>query len=293
MTYTKAEIDGQILSFYQKESSTKRKEFDKHSDYMSRNPVEREYGSWYNALNEVGVPNDAECCPSCGDYYLELGHHWSKGECGYPEISNRQKEILTGLLMGDATLHRKEGGYPYFICSMISHDFLRWLDNVMGVMGRGVSLWKTAEESAKGNRESGFSPGAKEDDYNDLYRWETRSHPSFDSFASWYDSGEKRFSDNLELTPTILKVWYCCDGSMNKGRKKRRIQIGATNEVDRLGYIRNLFSKLDVEPTLTVTNGRYENQRLIINFRTSDSESLWEYMGEPLPGFGYKWPNEK
>ena len=39
----------------------------------------------------------------------------------------------------------------------------------MGLFTTGVSLKKTAEELAKNNRESGFSPNAKAENYHDMY----------------------------------------------------------------------------------------------------------------------------
>jgi hypothetical protein len=35
-----------------------------------------------------------------------------------------------------------------------------------------------------------------------------------------------------------------------------------------------------------------ENKEFNIQFSNSQSEELWEYMGDPLPDFQYKWPEE-
>jgi len=147
-------------------------------------------------------------CPECGEKYKQLGQHWT-GSCSAPQLTKQQYDIVVGLLMGDGNL-RRNGKNPHIKIVMISPNYLEYLDEMFGCLGTGIRLTQTAAESAKRNRDSGFSPNAKEENYSDLYQWRTRSLPELHDF-NWYKTGKKVWPEDIELTPTVLKHLYCGD----------------------------------------------------------------------------------
>lgn len=164
---------------------------------------------------------------------------------------------------------------------MINRRFLRWYDDRMGYLTTGVRLVHTADELAESNRESGFSPDADSEDYHDMYTVRTRAHPYFNELREWYRSGEKRFPDDLTLTPRRAKFWYASDGYLDIGRWGRpRAEIKARNESDRTEFLLELFREQGFDPLYT---------RNEIRFTCDDTEELIEWMGESPPGFEYKW----
>lgn len=181
--------------------------------------------------------------------------------------------------MGDGTVH-KPGANPLLSVEMINEDFLNWVDEQLGKYGKGVRKVSTAEESAEQARDRGFRPNAKSENYSSLYRLDTRTSPEFEKFLDWYSSGEKVFP-SVQLTPMVLKCWYVCDGSYCTSGGKDRIEIAATNEIERFDNLVNSFYEVGLEAR---TSGK------TIYFSNSDSDNVFDYMGEPLPGFGYKWP---
>ena len=169
-------------------------------------------------------------CPECGEEDQKLGLHWYYSPSHRPELTQKQLEITTGLLMGDGSIS-KQSKNCYLQLQMISPKYLEYLDNIFACLGTGVSLVETAYESAKNDRDGKFSPNIKEENYSDVYGWGTRSHPKFNEFREWYETGEKIWPEDIELTPTVLKHWYVGDGHYDNHSTHNRIIITMSNEV--------------------------------------------------------------
>jgi len=66
-------------------------------------------------------------CHSCGEEYETIGIHWRRSECPWQPLTERQHEVLTGLLMGDSYVS-SNGKNPYFKLSMTSEKY-KWPDD--------------------------------------------------------------------------------------------------------------------------------------------------------------------
>jgi len=199
--------------------------------------------------------------------------------------------------MGDGSLF-DTSGESYLRVKMISKNYLEWLDSVFGILTTGVVKKLTAEESAKQNRESGFSPDANADNYSDVYEIRSRSHPKLTELSEkWHSDGEKVWPTDVEITPELLKHWYVCDGHFDSGSSHRRIVISISNESENTEKITQMFSNANIP---TPSNYKFGTTEYFGEDRTKcdavwtrqDSDVLWEYMGDPLPDFQYKWPSE-
>lgn len=206
--------------------------------------------------------------------------HWWHGTCPYPEFEQWRIELITGLLLGDGSIPTVKGNHSFRV-PMINRRFLNWYDNKMGYLTTGVRLVHTADELATSNRETGFSPNARAENYHDMYVVRTRTHPRFNELRQWYGSGSKRFPEDLTLTPRITRMWYLSDGYLDVGRWGRpRIEIKARNEHDRSEFLLDLFRKQGFDPIFR----RHE-----IRFTCDETEDLVSWMGDAPPGFEYKW----
>lgn len=205
-------------------------------------------------------------CPNCNTEYANsgIGLHWNRSSCPYPEPTKHQHEVLTGLLMGDATCGKYQGDNPKGKISMIKESFIAWLADFFGPLVGSISKSEYTDGDGK------------------IWTVGFRSAPYLKEYVEWYNSGQKRFPENLTLTPTIAKMWYVCDGGICKGEKKKwnRVQFSVSNEEDRGDYLCNLFKEHGFEPTLT---------HHTLRFNRDESKRLLKWMGDPLPGFGYKW----
>ena len=224
-------------------------------------------------------------CHECGKEYTNkgIGHHWRQSSCSYPVPSIRQKEIFTGLLMSDATI-QDTGSYPMMRIGMTNRLFLEWLEKELGLLCSSLVLKKTAEDSARHARKTGFRPKAKTKNYRDVYALTTRSLPFFERLLEWYSTGEKVFPE-IKLTPTIVKMWYCGDGNLAVRREENYqhyAQITCSNEKDRMGKLQKMFNQAGFDPSISKNDGR-------LSFSNKETKELLSWMGDPPPGFKYKW----
>lgn len=214
-------------------------------------------------------------CPNCGKYKKSLGKHWDKAkDCSYPNMSDKQIDTATGLILSDGTLTRNYKN-PIIQVKMVNKKYLEHLSSLFGVFGLGVKLHKTCDEQAQMNRESGFHEGALGENYQDVYRWMTRAHPDLNMYRDWYCDEGKVFPEQLSISPQLLKTWYAGDGDLSNGS----IRIASTTQD--MENILKYFSNCHI-PNPSSTNDR-------IYWTKSESEYVFDYMGSSPPGFEYKW----
>ena len=100
--------------------------------------------------------------------------------------------------MGDGSVPKtNDGSHGLFRLPMVNKQFLEWFDHEMGILSTGVVLKKTAAELARNNRESGFSPDAKAENYiicTRLYPGHIRLCGRFDSGISPVRNGSQNIS---------------------------------------------------------------------------------------------------
>jgi hypothetical protein len=232
-------------------------------------------------------------CPVCGKEYKNLATHWHHSPSHRPDLTQKQIEITTGLLMGDGCADKCSRN-SRVKCAMISPNYLEYINDIFGCLATGVSLRETAAESAKNNRDTGFRPDAKEENYSDVYKWQTRTHPKFNEFREWYSSGEKVWPKDIELTPTVLKHWYVGDGYYSNKQGNDRIEIAMSNETENTKKVSQYFTDVGLpQPSnYGISTRKSGDKTCDAQWDVEDSHILWEYMGEPLPDFKYKWPKE-
>jgi len=250
-------------------------------------PIRREV---YIGQSRNASMSEKVACPECGEEYKRLGSHWVYNPSHRPNFTQQQKEVITGLLMGDGSINESNKN-PRIVSNMISKNYLEYIDNIFACLGTGVSLVRTAKDSAKQNRDRGFRPNAKEENYSDVYRWESRSHPHLQKWADWYSTGEKVWPKDIELTPTVFKHWYCCDGYWANKNSKNCIEVSMANEINNRNKINKMFKNVSLpSPSNYVISEIKGVEACTATWTVEQSKELWEYMGEPLPDFHYKWP---
>lgn len=233
-----------------------------------------------------------DTCPSCENHYKALGQHWRYNPTHKPNFTEYQKELITGVLMGDGTINTNTNANPRMRVTSITKDYLEYLDEMFGVHSLGVNLKTTAEEAVDRNIKTEFSPNAKVENYSDLYELRTRNNPELSEFADWYSSGKKKWPD-IKLTPIVLKNLYVCDGSFN--HRKSQVHISCSNEIDNKQKVENMFSRAGLsidnwnDKTRNV-NGYEGSTSTSIVINKSNHKKFFDYIGQPLPGFKYKWP---
>jgi hypothetical protein len=225
-------------------------------------------------------------CPECDSEYKSLGNHWRYNPEHRPELSDYQKDVVTGLLMGDGSLDSRDGN-PILTVEMVNKEYLEELDRIFGVLSTGVKHKSSAEEEAKRALHSGFEATGDPSNYSDKYRLRTRSLPDLKEF-NWYTTGEKIWPSDIKLTQTVLKHWYAGDGSLNNNGSRFYLEIHCSNEIDNKDKIGSYFDDIGISIDRW-RDDNYGKRRGAVVFNKESAEKLLSYMGDPLPGFEYKW----
>jgi len=218
-------------------------------------------------------------CPVCNSSYKHLGKHFALSACGYPEIDSETLEIIEGLLLGDGNISEPNSGNCVFRVSMINREFLEWLDTKLGWLSTGIKLAKTAEQSS----DNGLVENGNPDNYSDVWRLNTVAHPKFNKFRDWYDSGEKRYPENLKLTPRKLEMWYISDGHLNSTSVSPRADIRVWNERDRPEIVQKIVD------TSGIDGYRFDPNEGRLYFNKHSTEDLLDYIDNITTGFEYKY----
>jgi hypothetical protein len=218
-----------------------------------------------------------DTCPECGKDYKQVTKHWRFSPGHRPDISDRQMELITGLYMGDGTLDDRDSrNHPSIIVRVSNEEFVEWVGQQLEPFATTRFVY-SGEEVAERQKKDGTFKGTVEG-YSDRYEVRVTSHPDLDRFRKWVGPEGKRFPEDLTLTPLIAKMWYCCDGHLDESGIAR---MGCYTEIEREEYLRSLFEEHGIEPSI------YWNS---IYLRRAGTEHFFDWIGEPIPGFGFKWP---
>jgi hypothetical protein len=220
-------------------------------------------------------------CTQCGSEYKSLGQHWSRSpNCSFPEISQKKKEIIQGLLIGDGSVEDR-GASGRFSIELSNEEFIQWIDETLGILSLGYSLNNSAKGQKQRADDQGYLDVKEHHEFNDTYRLRTRAHTYFQDLRKWYDGGSKSVPENSELTPLKVKMWYVCDGSLVKSDKQRpHSRIYTSKSEEEIQRLISLLDEGDIEPK------QYKGS---IGFTADGTEQFLDWIGEPPAGMEYKW----
>ena len=229
-------------------------------------------------------------CPNCeySGNLRGLSGHWRFNESHRPKFTEKQEDIIIGLLMGDGSINTGSSNCK-IQCNSITLEYLEYLYNEFYPLSSKPKLRATAEQLAENNRNTGFDENANAETYSDSYFWHTLTHPELNKFNSWYNEDKKVWPRDINLNSTILKHWYVGDGHYN--RESNRIQLSMNNESENNKKVETYFQDIrNISIDYWNKNERSGKMECIAQFNADTSDELFEFMGEPLPGFEYKWP---
>jgi len=223
-------------------------------------------------------------CPNCGDEYQILPHHWRQAsDCDWPPFSQRQRELLKGLVMGDGSVTIPGQGQSRMTITSTNERWLRWLRAQFGIFAGEVTIAQTGDEvAANAQDHPSFDDSGGAWEYNDIYRIDIRAHPYLTGMRErWYPDGTIHYPESLVLTPISAKAWYCSDGGLSWcGPDRALAAFGTHNEADRPEYLHNLFERHGFSPNWSEP---------LIRFSTKETSELLDWMGTAPAGFEYKW----
>ncbi|MFC6975834.1 hypothetical protein ACFQL1_15980 [Halomicroarcula sp. GCM10025709] len=230
----------------------------------------------------------ANVCPHCGGVFEQLANHWAQSAtCVHPTLTQEQRELLKGLVMGDGSISnpKRGSGDSRMRVTSTNERWLRWLRAQFGPLATEPTLDQTGEELGRKARSNpSFDDSGGDWEYSDIYRMSVRSHPYLTMMRKrWYPDGEIRYPDDLHLTPLAAKAWYCSDGGISWTDSAVFAAFGTHNEADRPGFLCDLFREHGF-------TARYSEP--LVRVSSTQTEDLLEWMGTAPAGFAYKWESQ-
>lgn len=176
----------------------------------------------------------------------------------YPEkLTAQQDEILTGLLLGDAYLRRdvkrNANTFMSITRALKDREYNSWAASVFTNMLTNKSLSEL----------SMFDKRTKKTYHRSVFR--TKSCVALNKYHElWYPDGHKIVPKNIELSSTIIAVWFCDDGCViNRPHNKLAVRF-ATNGY-RLDEVELLVSLLMKRYDTHFHSSRAENEQYVID----------------------------
>lgn len=233
----------------------------------------------------------SELCPNCGTESEWLSQHWNRSaDCDFPELGDHRHEIITGVLMGDGYLARHSKN-AHVVVQMTTPEYLCWLDSEFGIFSTGVRKTNTSEEMEKRARKTNSRGNVNTGEYSDVFELSTRTHPELNRYREWYSSGEKCWPE-VDITPTVMKHLYVCDGNYDNNKSHNRVRISMSNEIQNMNKVKRIFDRSGITIGHFDTSERKDgSSRCLAVIPKAEKQGFFDYIGTPLPGFEYKWPN--
>jgi len=258
---------------------------DESVDYLENEYVTEEGSEINTRVNDDGV--EEEQCPTCGNWYQNIGQHWGYPtvDCGHPPISQYKYELAIGFLMGDGNISKNSTNNNVLEITNTNKSMIDWIFQKFGWLSSSLQK-RTSNYSANCVNETNLgyeNYNAEAQDYFDTYTIKTRAHPVFNKLREWYKEDGLVFQE-VEYTPTILRMWYISDGCNNLSNND--IQLTSCNESERPSVIIQCFNDVGID----ISNGNNHK-----HFRIGkDKDKFFDYIGhDPVPGFEYKWADTR
>lgn len=196
-------------------------------------------------------------------------------------LTQRQKEIIIGKLLGDGHLETQNRGRTFRLKiehAITQRPYVDWLAQELGSwLNQPPRSWTRMVQGMQYTK----------------YGFQTLSHPALRFFAhQWYHQGRKIIPPQINrwLTPLAFAVWYMDDGSVKSNQTNGRIlntQGFTRQEVDQLIQVINNRYQLSAVP-------RRQREGWQIFIPAHDAQRLTEILKPHLHSmFRYKLPKLK
>jgi len=183
-------------------------------------------------------------------------------------LTEEQKSILIGCLLGDGTMRKKRNALLEINHSLNQKALVDWL------FSKFSNLVTTKPKSRQGN-------GSRR-----AYRFTTRSLPVLTPYYDWFfRKGKKVIPHDLKLTPLTLAVWFMDDGC--KSRTSIYLNTQQFSKLEQVGLIALLDDQFGIKSTLN-TDKIYLRIRIKVSSVKRFVKLVKPYI---LEDFRYKFPS--
>ena len=177
----------------------------------------------------------------------------------YPNITERQMEIIIGSLLGDGYIVKQQVGNCRFGKKQRIDrvEYIQWLHKELMPYSRKV----TKEISSRPVRRNGRIFHEKENGFLESCCLKTCNHPTFNKLRDkWYNKKIKVIPSDIKLTPLSLAVWFCDDGTLNKNEYRAVLCTDSFN-TDEIERLRELLFEFDIKCNIYNSTKRLHIER--------------------------------
>lgn len=121
-------------------------------------------------------------CPNCGNEYERIGQHFARGRCDHPELSDRQRGVLTYLIFRGVEV-RRDGANPRLGVFSTDETFIREMADALGWVANEPRVHESAGDAYERMAERRPSVNFERENFSDVWAVSTISHPAFEDLS--------------------------------------------------------------------------------------------------------------
>lgn len=202
--------------------------------------------------------------------------------CERIELTDIQKEVLYGCLLGDGCLNiHKDGKNAIFSYTSKSKEMVEYVMKYFSdIPNSGIRYTEYYDK--------------RTNKLYSRYTFKTHVNPTFtEIYHKWYVNKIKIIPADLVLTPTICLLWYLGDGSLVIPTRGHKMHIN---------FATHCFEKKEIEDVLISQLSKYnskitksgvsknDKQQYSIEIPGRNVDSFLHYIGDcPVRYYSYKW----
>ena len=260
---------------------------------LYRNPVWLAEQYWTHKKSTVEI---AQLCGVCHSTILRWMKHHNITRRSISEatwlaernelvLSPEAIEFLEGHLLGDGCLSPRGKYSASYTQASKYYQYIKWVADQLATLGIEQRGNIQRYETEKGGV---------------IYTYFSRAYWALlQLYHRWYPNGQKRVPKSLELTPTMVRLWFIDDGSLVRRRSDgwQCVQIATCGfSVDEVSYLTDKLSQvLNVSRHHIHIWPSQKGPRIYFGKREV-LRAFFNYIG-PCPLalrsiWGYKWPQD-
>ena len=196
-------------------------------------------------------------------------------------LTNTQKEVLYGALLGDGSLVKHKNGINAQFCYLSkSRQHVEYVAEFFKDYWSGEGIKNSSYIDNRTNKEY----------YRSIVKTYTNSCFT-EEYYKWYINGEKHIPNDLKLTSLTCLIWYIGDGGICHGNRTENIKL-STNCFLKEELENILIPQLKNFEATLMKSGEYKNgePQYIIYIPHRKEKEFLKYIGEcPFEDYSYKW----
>ena len=174
--------------------------------------------------------------------------HFDEIHQSYPLLTDKQKEIIAGSMLGDGHFHKIIRNNSYFTKQQCVKykEYIEWhYEQFLPYSKPTAEIF--SKEKIIWNKET--STIERISDVKKLcgYVFKTCLHPCFTELRNyWYPHGKKIIPNDLVLTPLSIAIWFCDDGC-NSYNNREAVIATQSFSMDEAYFLLDLLKEFEIK----------------------------------------------